>query len=387
LSFTTTLILEGGQKSVRKKISNIIAIFQKKGVRRMILVTILVVDLVLIIAVFLWGGILSNERVQTAIPLLESLRAKSSFTTPEWVALITPGLAILMALFAHWRDEASHGQGVKDIIKRVVGKNPYNLEADVMSASMTKQSVLVAIAAALMAVIQLYPKAPATEYWTLVKELSTFGFAFAILFLLVSMVCYDYASRFRWPTVYKAQLVHKALLLDVLSWYFLLTSFILTIALISPRLSILMSIVSGVLMWWYYFFPRGGPGDTLGIRGISKHVIKVNDLDKALKFYSEKLGLEVCEREEMQQSLRIGSWTEIILLKESSANPQPIALAFTMSEDDLQYAVKSLREMNIDITTEPPEVNDKIKVQRIRLKDPVNQHSIELSAPKQNSHK
>lgn len=131
---------------------------------------------------------------------------------------------------------------------------------------MTKQSILAAISAGLIVYIQPSSGLPqAADDWLFkycVRGLATGGFAFAILFLLISMVCYDYASRFSWLGDDKAQLVRKALLLDVLSWYFLLTSFVLSIALISPRLSVLTCVSSGFLMWWYYFFPepQGGPG-------------------------------------------------------------------------------------------------------------------------------
>jgi catechol 2,3-dioxygenase-like lactoylglutathione lyase family enzyme len=137
-------------------------------------------------------------------------------------------------------------------------------------------------------------------------------------------------------------------------------------------------------MWWYYFFPRGGPGDMLGIRGIANQMIKVGDLDKSVNFYKQ-LGLHVGERAGTLQTLRIGSWTEITLHTDDPTPSGATKLVFIMSEEDLQFAVKTLKEMGINFTTEPAELNDKIKIQRIRLKDPENQHDIELAAPKQNS--
>jgi hypothetical protein len=177
---------------------------------------------------------------------------ESAFTLTEWVAVVTPALALLLAWFAHHRDERHRGKGIKDIILREVGKEPYLLKTEVIAASMTKQSVLAAIAAVSLALIQQVPRPDL--FGRVVWFLSTCGFAFAILFLLVSMVCYDYACRFHWPRFYRAGLVQKALVLDVYSWYFLLTSFLLSIVLINPRLSVITSVVAGVLMWWYYFF-------------------------------------------------------------------------------------------------------------------------------------
>ena len=369
-----------------KRIGSIVDVVTEKGVRRLILFTIFFTDLLLIFAASAGGAILSSERWKPSLPrLVINWHEQSPFSAVEWVALISPGLAILMAAFAHWRDDRKKGRGVKDIITRTVGKFPYNLDADVISASMTKQSVLAAIAAALVAVIQLYNPSDSRKvmYQEFVKTISTIGFAVAILLLLVSMVCYDYAGRFRWPTFYKAQLVRKALLLDVWSWYLLLASFVLTLALVRPWLSILTSITAGFLMWWYYFFPRGGPGNTLGIRGISNCVVNVKDLDKAEEFYCDTLGLDICARETNQISLRVGAWSEITL-QIDAASTSPSVLFCTMPEEDLQFAIKTLEQLGVNFTTEPPEAKTKneVKLQSISVADADNQHYVNFIVPK-----
>ncbi len=199
---------------------------------------------------------------------------RSDFTLTQWLVLITPALTLLTAWLAHYYDVSPEhegaknalfetgGGGVKDAILRIERENRYNLRTEVIAASMTKQSILAAISAGLIVFIQPSSGQLQASGESLFKYcargLATGGFAFAILFLLISMVCYDYASRFNWPDGYKSQLVRKALLLDVLSWYFMLTSFTLSIALISPRLSVLTCVCSGFLMWWYYF-PQGHP--------------------------------------------------------------------------------------------------------------------------------
>jgi hypothetical protein len=203
--------------------------------------------------------------------------ARSEFTLTQWLVFITPALALLTAWLAHHYDVSPEhegakntlfkvgGGGIKDAILRIEKGKRYNLKTDVIAASMTKQSILAAISAGLIVFIQpsggQLQAADESLFKYCARGLATGGFAFAILLLLISMVCYDYASRFNWPNEYKSQLVRKALLLDVLSWYFLLTSFTLSIALISPRLSVLTCALSGFLMWWYYFLrePRGGP--------------------------------------------------------------------------------------------------------------------------------
>lgn len=203
---------------------------------------------------------------------------RSDFTLTEWVVLITPALTLVTAWLAHHYDVVPEdggaknsffktgGGGVKDAILRIERESRYNLQTEVIAASMTKQSILAAISAGLIVFIQpssgKLQAAGESLFRYCARGLATGGFAFAILFLLISMVCYDYASRFKWPAYYKAQLVRKALLLDVLSWYFMLTSFTLSIALISPRLSVLTCVTSGFLMWWYYFFPQRPHGET-----------------------------------------------------------------------------------------------------------------------------
>ena len=188
------------------------------------------------------------------------------FKLAEVIALTTPVMALQTAWLAHNSDERYGGRGIKHVVKKMgedskkrgegskkSGEGSYNLETEVITGSMTKQSVLAAIASILVALVQQYPNE--TAFGTLIKFLTTCGFGFTILFLLVSMVCYDYAARFKWKDHHKAQLVRKALLLDVWSWYFLLTSFILSLALISARLSVVTCVLAGILMWWYYFFP------------------------------------------------------------------------------------------------------------------------------------
>jgi catechol 2,3-dioxygenase-like lactoylglutathione lyase family enzyme/uncharacterized membrane protein len=357
-------------------------LFQDKTVRKQTLKYILLADLLLLLAALFLDRLIeltsrqfnTNEVARFWNNLLGQ---SSSFTGPQWVALITPALALLMARYAHKRDQNKQGRGVKDIITTHGRHSPYNLETDVIAASMTKQSVLAAIASILTVVIQQLKDS--AGFPRLVTSIATFGFAFTILFLLVSMVCYDYASRFHWKTFYKAQLVRKALLLDVYSWYLLLTSFILSIALISPWLSIVTCFASGILMWWYYFFPKEGPGDALNIRGISGHVIKVKNIKEAEKFYCNILGLETRERDGKQLSVRVGNWTEITLLEELAGDSTQ-ELAFMMAADDFKLAGDVLKRGHISYTCDTRHSTSGIELEVIRFKDPDN-NSLELRAP------
>ena len=136
-------------------------------------------------------------------------------------------------------------------------------------------------------------------------------------------------------------------------------------------------------MWWYYFFPRGGPGDILAIRGITNFVVKVKDLAKAEAFYCKTLGLDICARNTNQICVRVGAWSEIILLMDA-ASTSPSALACTMPEEDLQFAIKTLQELEINFTTEPAEAktNNKVKAQSISVADAANEHSVSFIVPR-----
>ena len=223
-------------------------LFRDHSVRAWTLRTLIVAGSGLIFAALFLGQQGMGFPTTAVKRAYEQLRG---FKLAEVIALITPVIALSTAWLAHYEDERYGGRGIKHIVKKM--GRPYSLKTDVIAGSMTKQSVLAAIASILVALVQQYPNE--TAFGILIKFLTTCGFGFTILFLLVSMVCYDYASRFEWKAHHQAQLVRKALLLDVWSWYFLLTSFVLSLALISARLSVVTCVLAGVLMWWYYFFP------------------------------------------------------------------------------------------------------------------------------------
>jgi uncharacterized membrane protein len=237
-------------KLTRYREATIRLLFREHSVRAWTLRALIVAGFALLfVSYFLGKDGIRFEIATTIKPLYQQLRG---FKLAEIIALITPVVALLTAWFAHYGDERYGGRGIKHVVKQM-GQGSYNLETEVIAGSMTKQSVLAAIASILVALIQQYQTQ--TTFGNLIKFLTTCGFGFTILFLLVSMVCYDYASRFQWRPHHKAQLVRKALLLDVWSWYFLLTSFVLSLALINARLSVATCVSAGLLMWWYYFFP------------------------------------------------------------------------------------------------------------------------------------
>src|SRR5829696_4334203 len=182
-----------------------------------------------------------------------------SFSAREWVSLLTPIVAYFLAQIFHQLDERFEGGGIRSRVLAVkrANRHTYDLNASVIATTMTKQSVLTAIAAILLAVLQGYRQdadSQATgEFSSFAARLSMIGFLVSIVLLLVSMKCYDYACRFNLDRIHRAELVSKGLTLDIWSWYLLLFSLTVGVASISTTVSIIISFVAGYLLWWYYF--------------------------------------------------------------------------------------------------------------------------------------
>ena len=314
--------------------------YLNEPVRALILTTIVLSDLVLIWLAFFYG---QEGLTWPTGETLEHWQSKlEGFSARQWASLLTPVAALTLAFAAHRSDGKWNGRGIRDLTQKMKD-NAYNLETDVIAASMTKQSVLAAIASILIVIIQAAPKT--TDYLRVVWVISTIGFVLSILLLLVSMVCYDYASRFNWSSFYKAQLVGKALDFDIWSWYCLLTSLVLSIALISVRLSIVSGMFGGILMWWYYFFRPEKAGVDLYIRGLSDVTLGVTDLQRARDFCRDKLGLKIADEQDDHVSLKVGDWGRIKLMRQASITPQEIV--FTVSMDDFDTALKTLARNSV----------------------------------------
>ncbi|CAM2940354.1 VOC family protein [Chryseobacterium flavum] len=84
------------------------------------------------------------------------------------------------------------------------------------------------------------------------------------------------------------------------------------------------------------------------IKGLYETHIEVSDLENAVSFYTEVLGLKFAHRDETRQIvfLWIGEGKEFMLgLWEQKENLQPRHFAFTSSKEDiLNYSVKFLEE-------------------------------------------
>ncbi|HEX8736568.1 MAG TPA: hypothetical protein VF721_14655 [Pyrinomonadaceae bacterium] len=211
-----------------------------------------------------------DEKLAFNLPNKHLRRRFSNLSVMEWVVITAPIIAFGISKVTHYLDRQCKGGGIRHVVTSLK-TNRYATDASVLAATMSKQSVLAAIAAILLGIIQGVKSelekqasnsdilqsplaAPDIMPFPLVAaELSTIGFLISILLLLISMKCYDYSSRFNFHPVYKITLISKGLDLDILSWYALLFSFALGIASMSESISILLSFMTGFLLWWYYF--------------------------------------------------------------------------------------------------------------------------------------
>jgi hypothetical protein len=138
-------------------------------------------------------------------------------------------------------------------------------EPDITLAIIARQSIHVAIALGLLvAIFQGHFLNPEGKVSSISGALSQFnicvawivagGFSLSVVLILVSALCYDYSCRFNWKDPLKRSLMRKGLKLDIWSWYAFTLSLILSIALVSPFLCILINACYGFLLLYYYFF-------------------------------------------------------------------------------------------------------------------------------------
>jgi hypothetical protein len=234
----------------------------KAWVKWLFLILLTILAVIVVFGAFFYG---SESFLSSTEEYLR--RRVSHLSLRQWIAILAPILAFIVAKLIHWLDLKYQGGGIRHRVLGI-GVDRFEIDPGVLAATMTKQSVLAAIAAILLAIVQTARGAlsqtgtvePSVQtdssflpFPMFAAELSTIGFLVSILLLLVSMKCYDYANRFKLPKAYKFTLIDKGLSFDIASWYALLYSFTLGIASISVTTSILLSILSAYLLWGYYF--------------------------------------------------------------------------------------------------------------------------------------
>jgi len=117
----------------------------------------------------------------------------------------------------------------------------------------------------------------------------------------------------------------------------------------------------------------------LGIRGIYEVAIRVRDLDRALTFYQDVLGLTVGLRDESRRwiFLRAGGPDGMLVLQEDTGEWPTQHLAFRVEPADLERAARQLQEQGIPTTG--PTTHDWMPARSLYFADP-DGHDLELCA-------
>ena len=176
---------------------------------------------------------------------------------------------IVSVIITHKVDESRKGGGIVHAYKNLP-KNPKKptmvTNTGVISAIMARQAIHIAIALGLLVVVFqgkfLDPGEKVKglsdsfkQFQTCIAWIVTGGFSLSVVLILVSALCYDYSCRFQWTDDLKLVLLRKGLKLDIWAWYAFTVSLILSIAVVSPLLCVLINAGYGFLLLYYYFFP------------------------------------------------------------------------------------------------------------------------------------
>lgn len=170
----------------------------------------------------------------------------------EILSLVLPIFVLpTLAVVFHKLDWKYGGGGIKDRVDWL--RRPHSrLEPDVIAGTMTKQSILAAIAAIFLSSTNV-GRMNSLKFSEFATAVATLGFSAALLLLIVSALSYDYANRFRLAEEERYELARKGLRLDIFAWYVLVASYITSMAARLVLTSIAVSVGTAFLVRWYYF--------------------------------------------------------------------------------------------------------------------------------------
>lgn len=263
----------------------------------------------------------------------------------ELLFIAAPVLTFLFTIIAHVYDKLGAGGGMAQRADEI--PHLHDLKSDVITGTMTKQSVLVALSAILVVFVQ--QDSAATDYTAFVRWIASTGFLISIFLMLISVKTYDYASRFNWEEhsrtggaawcYYRIQLVNKAFRLDIIAFYFLLFTAIVATGLVERWLPIPVSLLCGTMLWTSYFFLR--TEEPLGVASMKAHSasLSVRNAETAEKWYREKLSFAKNQRTGLLE--KNGFAVEFNQVE--ATIPQGVAmLSFVV--DDVEKAAKALKD-------------------------------------------
>ncbi|MCG8457953.1 MAG: hypothetical protein MI919_16875 [Holophagales bacterium] len=188
--------------------------------------------------------------------LFEGSRIPGTWLTIEQGSgLLALCLTLLFCVLTHRLDRTFGGGGLANRFDQLVTEK-FSRSVESASMAVTKQSIFVAISLGLIAFISVRNAPdgePSDAYYLLLENLELLALGAALLFSLVSILCYDYTHRFVWESHFQEDLLKKALFLDTLAWYSLASGLGLCFGHIHPLALMLATLFLGVLLLFYYF--------------------------------------------------------------------------------------------------------------------------------------
>jgi hypothetical protein len=169
----------------------------------------------------------------------------------QGVGLLAPFVTALIIFYCHHDDCSREGWALKARFRRLRERR-YNSDISLISAIITKQSVIAAIAIGALLLVSTSIQ-QANFYMRLVARISTIGLSCSIVCTLVSILCYDYAARFNWRQDFREDLLRRGLIVEMIGWYLLTLSFVLAIGSFSVVLSLALNFIYGSLLLFYYY--------------------------------------------------------------------------------------------------------------------------------------
>jgi len=300
----------------------------------------------------------------TWVPTKKTSEPRAVLNVRELLYFAAPLFTILFTLLAHLFDALLAGGGIAQRGQEI--ERLHDLRTDVITGTMTKQSVLVALASIFIVFVQQEKTTGETDYFVVVRWVASAGFLTSIFLMLISVKTYDYANRFNWQEHpdhiedtrpdprYRLQLVRKAFRLDVIAFYFLLYTAIIATGLIERWFPIAASLVCGLLLWTTYFFSRGKEGAEGATATLRPHsvTLSVHDADAAAQWYRTKLKFSDGGRAGLLEKNGFG----VELVKVEAPAPEVIArLSFRVDDvDALANELKAAGVEEVEAEQPPP---------------------------------
>jgi hypothetical protein len=299
----------------------------------------------------------------------ETASSPTALNLRELLYIAAPIFTFVFTVIMHLADRHLFGGGIAQRGRET--PELHKLEPDVISGTMTKLSVLAALASILIVFVQQVPNTQ-DDYYLVVRLISSTGFLTSIFLMLISVKTYDYTNRFNWEkhphqqgargdSYYRVKLAEKAFRLDVASFYCLIFTAILSTGLIVRWFPIAGSLLCGLLLWLSYFFRKRDLFATLQPYSITLAAL---DPPAVESWYREKLSFTSVNASNLLTLNEFFLETEQV----EAALINPITrLSFRLQ--DLESVARQLKEKGVEVITDV-RTNENLKIKEFIVKDP-----------------